>query len=157
MVYISLGSNLGDKIKNTKYAKKEINKLCTKVRSSSLYLTEAREDINQPDYINSVIECKTDLSPGKLLEHLLFIEQKAGRVRDPERRYGPRIIDLDILLYNNYIIMEENLTIPHPKMTQRAFVLVPLLELNPGIVNPETGKKFSAYLSKVEEQGIMKL
>lgn len=157
MVYISLGSNLGDKQKNIRNALREINKLCTKVRSSSLYLTGAQEESDQPDFLNQVIECLTGLSPEKLLEELLLIEQRAGRIRDSERRYGPRVIDLDILLYDNYIIMEKELTVPHPKMTKRAFVLVPLLELAPGIVNPETGEKFSVYLPDVAEQGIRKL
>ncbi len=157
MVYISLGSNLGDKERNIINALKKINRLCTKVRSSSLYLTEAQEEAGQPDFINQVIECRTELPPEKLLEELLLIEQKAGRVRDPERRYGPRVIDLDILLYKNFIIMEKELTVPHPKMIKRAFVLVPLLELNPDIVNPETGEKFSVYLSDIEGQGIRKL
>ncbi|MBN1648975.1 MAG: 2-amino-4-hydroxy-6-hydroxymethyldihydropteridine diphosphokinase, partial [Spirochaetales bacterium] len=138
MIYISLGSNLGDRKENLDFALKELKEICSGVRISSLYLTAALEDTDQPDFLNAVVECEKGPEPEKLLELLLLIEQKTGRIREKKRRYGPRTLDMDIILYHSRIIRTETLVIPHPRMNERAFVLYPLLELNNKLVHPAT-------------------
>ena len=94
--------------------------------------------LNQPDFINAVIKISSDYSPQDLLKEILNIENDAGRVRD--QKNGPRTLDLDILLFNDLIINEENLIIPHPRMHERLFVLLPLKDINENIMIPNQGK-----------------
>jgi 2-amino-4-hydroxy-6-hydroxymethyldihydropteridine diphosphokinase len=126
--YIALGSNIGDSIANVQEAVKRISakyKLCT---SSSLYLTKPWGYLDQADFINSVILIETKLSAQQLLQDLQTIEIDMGRER--VIHWGPRLIDLDILTYNDEKIDEANLKIPHPFMMERAFVLAPLCEID---------------------------
>ncbi len=128
-VYIGLGSNQGDAIANLREALKlmeGINGLRI-IAVSSLYLTEPLGHSDQPWFHNCVAAIDTELSPGQLLKKLQQIENTLGRVRTV--RWGPRTIDLDILLYNELRLDSENLTIPHPRMAERAFVMVPLAEI----------------------------
>ena len=149
--YIALGANLGDAAQTVRDAIQAINDLPqVQVRKqSSLYKTAAMESLpgapKSPDYINAVIEISCHQSAHLLLEQLQKIEQKAGR----ERPYlnAPRTLDLDILLYGDAHIQSETLTVPHPRMWQRAFVLVPLAEIAPGLVSAER-------LEHVKGQGI---
>lgn len=106
-----------------------------RVDCSSLYLTPPWGNSHQPDFINQVMELKTELAPLKLLAALKDIEIKLGRRRT--ERWGPRNIDLDILLYGQEVIKERELTIPHPYMKQRLFVLIPLMEIAPDCVFPD--------------------
>ena len=139
--YIALGANLGDAAQTVRDAIQAINDLPqVQVRKqSSLYKTAAMESLPgapaSPDYINAVIEISCHQPAHLLLEQLQKIEQKAGR----NRLYlnAPRTLDLDILLYGDAQIQTESLTIPHPRMWQRAFVLVPLAEIAPGLVSLE--------------------
>jgi 2-amino-4-hydroxy-6-hydroxymethyldihydropteridine diphosphokinase len=141
MAYIALGANLGDAVQTVQDAIEAINDLPeTQVtQQSSLYKTAAMESLlgapKSPNYINAVVEIICHQSAYLLLEQLQKIEQKAGRIRPYLN--APRTLDLDILLYGNAQIQTETLTIPHPRMWQRAFVLVPLGEIAPGLVSAE--------------------
>ncbi|MDO8458708.1 MAG: 2-amino-4-hydroxy-6-hydroxymethyldihydropteridine diphosphokinase [Burkholderiaceae bacterium] len=141
VAYIALGANLGDAAQTVRDAIQAINALpqVQVTQQSSLYRTAAQESAPgsppSPDYINAVIEVLSTQPAYVLLEQLQKIEQKAGR----ERPYlnAPRTLDLDILLYGDAQIQTETLTIPHPRMWQRAFVLVPLAEIAPQLVSAE--------------------
>lgn len=138
VAYIALGANLGDAVQTVRDAIQAINALpqVQVTQQSSLYRTAAQEsDAASPDYINAVIEVLSTQPAYSLLEQLQKIEQNAGR----ERPYvnAPRTLDLDILLYGDAQIQTQILTIPHPRMWQRAFVLVPLAEIAPQLVSAE--------------------
>jgi 2-amino-4-hydroxy-6-hydroxymethyldihydropteridine diphosphokinase len=152
-IYLSLGSNIEPEIQNLKLAVKEINKLflITITKISSIYKTEPVGYINQKKFFNMVLEIKTNLSPEKLLENLQKIENKLGRKRTI--KWGPRTIDIDILLYNDTIIKTENLIIPHPELLNRNFILVPLIELDSLLKYP--GKMF--LLKDYYKKNIFKL
>lgn len=144
-VYLSLGSNIGDKISNIRNAVSMIRDLdgISNVEVSGYYETEPIGYKNQDKFINIVLGCECTYSPEVLLEYIQKIENKMGRIRTI--RWGPRIIDVDILTYGNQEIKKENLCIPHERMYQRAFVLVPLVELN---------KKFRSFLKDLSENDI---
>jgi len=137
--YIALGANLGDAAATLKQAIASIDALphCSAKKTSSLYQTAPLETLpgHAPgsDYINAVVEIETSLPAPILLQHLQQIEQTAGRERPHIN--APRTLDLDLLLYGNGSIDSAHLTVPHPRMWQRAFVLVPLAEIAPGLVD----------------------
>jgi 2-amino-4-hydroxy-6-hydroxymethyldihydropteridine diphosphokinase len=126
--YLGLGSNLGDRLANLQSAVDRLQRThgVRVVRSSRVYET-APVGPPQPDYLNAVVEIDSDLDAGSLLEACLEVERTLGRVRT--ERWGPRTIDVDVLTFGEEAIDERGLTIPHPRMHERAFVLVPLLEL----------------------------
>lgn len=128
-VYLSLGTNIGEREQNLKEAVQRLqNQQGIYIQAvSSVYETAPVGFIDQPSFLNLCLYIKTDASPFELLEKCQSIENELGRVR--EIRFGPRIIDLDILLYNQENMVTDKLTIPHPRMFERAFVLVPLMEI----------------------------
>ncbi|KPN96188.1 2-amino-4-hydroxy-6-hydroxymethyldihydropteridine diphosphokinase [Lysinibacillus sp. ZYM-1] len=130
-VYLSIGTNMGERYENLQQAvallKEEEN--IEVVRISSVYETAAVGYTDQADFLNIAVHLKTDASSANMLEICQSVEQELGRVR--EFRWGPRIIDLDILVYNHENIETDNLIVPHPRMYERAFVLVPLVEITP--------------------------
>lgn len=129
-VFLGLGSNLGDRLDYIKQALEKLRKSGVKVRQvSSVYRSAPVEYEDQPDFLNIVAEVRTHLAPEKLLEVLHGIEQSLGRERRQPK--GPRTIDIDILLYDRERVDEPDLVIPHPKMAERVFVLIPLLEIAP--------------------------
>lgn len=135
LAYIGIGSNLGDRAANCRRAAAGIQDsrlLVTKI--SRLYLTEPVGVTGQPWFANQVAEVRTTLTPRELLERLLSVEHKMGRVRN--ERWGPRVIDLDLLLYGDQVICEPDLVVPHPRLMERAFVLIPLAEIAPKIKLP---------------------
>ena len=134
--YIGIGSNLGDRLDNIKKAIALLNrhKNIKITQRSSIYETEPVGYKEQPDFLNSVVQLKTGLTPQRLLEVLKNIEKKLGRIKGI--KWGPRIIDLDMLLYENKIIKRDNLTVPHPELHKRRFILAPLAEIAGGIVHP---------------------
>ncbi len=146
-VYIGLGSNIGNKVGQVQLARKMIHKIrdLEVTRTSSLYLTSPWGNTEQEDFVNQVIEVRTKLSALDLLYRLQEIEIKMGRQRN--ERWGPRSIDLDILLYGDEIINLSNLRVPHPHIRERLFVLIPLQEINSGLVFPEDGVKLKEVLS----------
>jgi 2-amino-4-hydroxy-6-hydroxymethyldihydropteridine diphosphokinase len=137
--YLLLGSNRNDPEKMLSRAEAAIrSELGNIIRASSRYKTAAWGNTEQPDFINQILQIDTGLSPQKLMEGILAIENKMGRVRTVKN--APRIIDIDILFYNNEVVNEKELFIPHPSIQDRRFVLVPLTELEPGLIHPVLGK-----------------
>jgi 2-amino-4-hydroxy-6-hydroxymethyldihydropteridine diphosphokinase len=157
-VYLSLGANVGNREKAIHDALAAIENETIRIHArSSLYETEPQEVTDQPWFLNMVVCCETTLFPTQLLNVLMRVERELGRVRGPSVvRRGPRTIDIDILLYNNAIVDTPQLTIPHPRMLDRRFVLEPLLEIAPDLKMPGTGKPLKSYLRAVAAQNIRK-
>ena len=130
-IYIGIGSNLGDSIAIVRDAINHLAKLTKTelIKSSSLYQSEALGDTSQDDYVNAVVALKTSLKPTELLLELQAIEHAFYRQRDPLLKWGPRTLDLDIILYGNHVIADSHLTVPHGEMQNRLFVLKPLFEI----------------------------
>jgi 2-amino-4-hydroxy-6-hydroxymethyldihydropteridine diphosphokinase len=141
VVHIGLGANLGDREATIRAALERLDgeEGIEVVRVSSLRETDPVGYEDQPPFLNGVAELDTELAPGELLERLLAVERDLGRVRQGPR-YGPRTIDLDLLLYGDALVDEPGLEIPHPRMTERRFVLEPLAELDPERVVPGRGR-----------------
>ena len=129
--FLGLGSNIGEAIRNLRRALDALRRTrgVEVVRASSVYISEPIGSSDQPDFANAVAMVRTDLSPRRLLDCALRVEKSLGR--DRTERWGPRVIDIDILLYDGLRIEEEGLTIPHPRMAERLFVLAPLAEIAP--------------------------
>jgi 2-amino-4-hydroxy-6-hydroxymethyldihydropteridine diphosphokinase len=159
--YIALGSNLADPMTQVRTAIEALKNIprTEVIQVSSLYRTPpigySPDEVAQvPDFINAVTALKTDLSPLELLDALLIIENAAGRERP--YRYAPRILDCDLLLYEDVVLNTEKLTLPHPRMHERGFVLLPLFEIAPQLSIPNHGK-ISALLQPHLHIGIQKL
>lgn len=140
MVYIGLGSNLDNPLEQVRQAIESLSRTpqIEVVRVSSLYRSHPLGPPGQPDYINAVMAIETSLSAEALLDVLQAIELSQGRVRDGER-WGPRTLDLDILLYGDVVMEQPRLKIPHPGLHERSFVLYPLLEIAPELLVPGHG------------------
>ena len=149
IVYVGLGSNVGDREAMLKAALEQLENLpqTALLKVSSFYETEPVGVADQPWFLNAVAQLDTDLTPGQVLWNLLRVERVLGRVRS-ERR-GPRTIDLDLLLAGELIIDEPGLVVPHPEMLSRAFVLVPLVEIEPQLVHPATGETLLQHLARL--------
>ncbi len=119
---------------------------------SPVYQTEPWGYLDQPDFLNQVLAVETSLSPRELLEYIKGIEKKIGR--EPSFRFGPRIVDIDILFYGDRIIQEEDLVIPHPRITNRAFELIPLANIDPDLSYPGTSTSISDLLVFVDQTGV---
>jgi 2-amino-4-hydroxy-6-hydroxymethyldihydropteridine diphosphokinase len=135
VAYVGLGSNLGDREGTIRAAVAELPGL---VSVSTLRETDPVGITDQPRFLNGVAALETELAPRELLDVLLTVERRLGRERG--QRWGPRTIDLDLLLYGNEVIDETGLTIPHPRLHERRFVLEPLAELSPALVVPGRGR-----------------
>lgn len=140
-VYIGIGSNLGDSVAIARNAINLLGKITKSklVKYSSLYESEPVGDIPQDNYVNAVVALETSLEPIDLLLELQAIENAYYRKRDPALRWGPRTLDLDIILYGKRAIMDSHLTVPHSEMQNRLFVLKPLLEIVGDIYIPGLG------------------
>ena len=134
LAYLSLGSNLGNREQHLRDAIQRLQSIGTVRSVSSLYETEPVEFTEQPDFLNCAVALETSASPAQLMVQLLDIEKTLGRQRIQKK--GPRTIDLDLLLFGDQVINAPELTIPHPAMHQRRFVLVPLAEIAPGARHP---------------------
>lgn len=155
-VYIALGSNLGDRAEQLRTAREQIAAPDLRiVHTSSIYETAARDIEDQPWFLNQVIECETDLFPRQLLARLKKIERTMGRKKRVAK--GPREIDLDILLYGDSVVKAPELEVPHPRMTERRFVLEPLAEIAPEKRHPGTRKTTREMLAKVMDQAVKKI
>jgi 2-amino-4-hydroxy-6-hydroxymethyldihydropteridine diphosphokinase len=154
-VFLSLGGNLGDPRKSMASALRLLadNASVDVVAVSSLYRTPPWGKLDQPDFLNAAAELSTSLSPHDLLDLCLGTEKKLKRVR--EERWGPRLIDIDILVFGDRVIQETGLEVPHPRMLERAFVLAPLDEIAPNL--SVDGKSVSERLASVDTAGIERL
>jgi 2-amino-4-hydroxy-6-hydroxymethyldihydropteridine diphosphokinase len=136
-IFILLGSNLGDRNSHLNYARQEISRLAGDIITvSSVYKTDAWGNTEQPAFFNQVIEIQSNLTPKELLFTILKIEKNAGRVR--EAKWGPRVLDLDILFFGDTILVSDDLTIPHPQIANRRFTLLPLAEIASTFIHPVT-------------------
>lgn len=144
--FLLTGGNIGDRPNYLSLAKKEIEKRCGKIlQESSIYETAAWGKEDQEAFLNQVLRIETALSSKELLHTILKIEEDLGRTRD--LKYGPRIIDIDILFFNDEVIDSHGLKLPHPQMQNRRFVLVPLNEIAPQKIHPVIKKTVSQLLS----------
>lgn len=149
-VYLSLGSNIGDRAGNIARAVAALASHGVRVtRESSLYETEPVDFREQDWFLNSVVEAETDLTPGQVMDALLKIERALGRQRLVPK--GPRLIDMDILLFGSSIVRTPELEVPHPRMAQRRFVLVPFNEIAPGARHPVLKKTVAELLAEVPD------
>jgi 2-amino-4-hydroxy-6-hydroxymethyldihydropteridine diphosphokinase len=148
--YIGLGSNLGEREAQIRLALDDLARLpeTRLVRASSLYDSEPVGDVDQPNFLNAVAELETELTARQLLWNLQLIERRLGRTRT--RRWGPRTIDLDLLLFGPEVVDEPDLQVPHPELARRSFVMVPLVELDPMLVHPVTGETLVALLTSLK-------
>lgn len=152
--FLSLGSNLGDREQNLESALKLLTQQGIEiVQQSSVYETEPQDFASQPWFLNLVVECRTKHFPMQLLALLLEIERRLGRERHArEIPKGPRLIDIDILLYGRAVIETPRLTVPHPRLLSRRFVLEPLTEIGPQLRHPVTGRLLRHYLLELHGQ-----
>jgi 2-amino-4-hydroxy-6-hydroxymethyldihydropteridine diphosphokinase len=151
-VFLGLGSNLGNREENLNKAKVMIgSSIGSVISSSSLYETEPWGFESKEEFLNMVICIETKLSPSGLLGRILMIESQLGRVRC-DTKYSSRVIDIDILLYDNDIVNEEALIIPHPKIEERRFVLVPLAEIAPDLIHPVLNKSLKSLLQTCSDK-----
>jgi 2-amino-4-hydroxy-6-hydroxymethyldihydropteridine diphosphokinase len=152
-VYIGIGSNLGDRKANHREAVTRLGELpgTRLVRASSFYESEPHGNA-KTWFVNSVVELQTEFAPNDLLKRLKAIETVMGRKRVKGKRWGSRIIDLDILIYDHEIIQTRTLKIPHPQLHKRRFVLLPLCELAPQLTHAGLGSTISHLLAKTEDR-----
>lgn len=137
---VGFGANLGDRLTTMRAAARELRRTARVVRTSHVYVTAPVGLISQPDFLNAAALVLHPGTADDLLDALLEVEVKLGRVRG--ERWGPRTIDLDILWSDGVVLQTERLQLPHPELRARAFALVPLLELVPGAVDPATGARY---------------
>ncbi len=156
LIYLSLGSNLGDRAANLERAIEALSEIGVRVlRRSSIYETEPVDFLAQPWFLNCVVEAETSLVPRRLLEELQATERKLGSRKLVPR--GPRIIDLDVLFYETAVIHEAGMDIPHPRLAERRFVLVPLAELAPGLRHPVLLKTAAELLAATKDRSAVRI
>lgn len=154
-VFIALGSNLGDRPANLTAAIGALSPDVTILDRSAVYETDPQYVTNQPSFLNMVVRGETSLDPPGLLRRLKAIEAVLGRVRS--RRFGPRLIDLDIIFYGDDVVEGPDLQVPHPRMAERGFVLAPLADIAPQKIHPLTGRSVAAMLAALPDRGGLKL
>ena len=156
LIYLSLGSNLGDRAANLERAIAALPEAGVRVlRRSALYETEPVDFLAQPCFLNCVVEAETSLMPRHLLQALQGIERSFGSRKLVAR--GPRVIDIDILFYGAEVIRTEGVEIPHPRMGNRRFVLVPLAELAPGLHHPVLGATIAELIAAAKDKSAVRL
>lgn len=146
IIYVALGANLGDRQKTIRKAIARMAENFSGVRVASLYETEPWGITDQPDFLNTVVEARARQTPWEVLQELLSIETQLGRTET--YTWGPRMIDLDLLLYGQLVLDMPYLKLPHPGISERDFVLQPLIELQPDLEHPVTHKALHAYLTE---------
>ncbi len=151
--YIGIGSNLGEPLENCLKAIKLMDKMqgCRLSGRSEFYRTEPVGVEGQEWYLNGAVSLETERAPAHLLQGLMAIEAEMGRVR--KERWEARVIDLDLLLYGDLVIAEPGLKVPHPRMHERKFVLVPIVDLAPNLLHPVFGRRMIDLLEDCAEEG----
>lgn len=151
IAYLLIGTNLGDRTKNIATAVQLINEQCgTIINKSSVYETAAWGKTDQPAFLNQALELSTSLNAKQLIRRLLKIEKQMGRIR--HEKYGPRLIDIDMLFFNQEQYRLPFLTIPHPELQNRRFALMPLSEIAPGYMHPIFKKTVSELLNDCQDE-----
>lgn len=153
-VYIALGTNLGDRAENLRQARLALQPEATILAESPIYDTPPWGYLDQPSFLNQVVEAQTELSPQELIAHLKRLESTLGRVAGIPN--GPRLIDLDLLFYDDLKLETPTLTIPHPRMVGRGFVLLPMSNLAPGFRHPVFGSTITEMLQACDLHGIVR-
>ena len=150
--FVSIGSNLGDKIENCRNAVERLlaDGCSTLVKSSSLYRTSPVDYQDQDWFVNLVVKIKTNMDPFELLEKTKGIEKAAGR-KDSAVRFGPRVLDLDIIFFDSRVIRTDSLEIPHPRMHKRRFVLKPICDIEPTMMHPLLGRDVRSLLDGLKD------
>ncbi len=157
-VALSLGSNVGDSFHTLISSLKDLNRFVDDMKVSSFYRTDPMEMKYQPDFINLAVSGRTSIYPEVFLKKMNSVEKKYGRAR--EIKYGPRTLDIDIILFGGEIVKTDNLIIPHPKFRRRLFVLEPLAEIAPHMQDPNDGMPMHEILKEARSRfscGIEKL
>jgi 2-amino-4-hydroxy-6-hydroxymethyldihydropteridine diphosphokinase len=155
LLYLGLGSNLNDRYANLRRAIARLGRQVTITAVSPVYATEPWGDTDQPPFLNACVAAATTMTPHAVLHLAKSIERKMGR--ETTRRWGPRLIDIDILFYDDLTMADEELTIPHPRIAERAFVLAPLADLIPEYRHPQTGDTVRQMLDRVDSSGVERL
>jgi 2-amino-4-hydroxy-6-hydroxymethyldihydropteridine diphosphokinase len=158
LAYVAFGGNVGDVRECFRHAWARLAAAASgPVRGSHLYRTEAVGVEDQPDYLNAVLEMPFSGTPRELLSLCLAVERECGRDRRVEQRWGPRTLDLDLLLHGDETVTEESLTLPHPRMVERRFVLEPLTELAPDLIPPGWSATIIETLEPLPSEGVNRL
>jgi 2-amino-4-hydroxy-6-hydroxymethyldihydropteridine diphosphokinase len=154
IAYISIGSNIGDRAENCRQAMASLEATdgIDVLARSQLFLTEPVDYVEQPWFVNAMVKVRTSLEPLALLAVLKGIERLAGRLEQPVR-FGPRVLDLDILFYDDRVLNSETLVLPHPRMHQRHFVLRPFCDIDPNVEHPVYKKNIRQLFDLLGEQG----
>jgi 2-amino-4-hydroxy-6-hydroxymethyldihydropteridine diphosphokinase len=152
LLYLSLGTNLGNRLANLQNAIKSLPPDVSPVVQSSIYESEPWGYSDQPAFLNQVISANTNLEPSALLAFLKDTEVRLGR--QETFRFGPRLIDLDILFYDDLVLETPSLTIPHPRIAERAFILIPLAEFAPDLIHPVLGKSVQLLKNEVDSSSV---
>ena len=151
-VYLGLGTNQGDRLANLQAASATLAPSVRLLQASPVYETEPWGFLDQPAFLNQALKAETELLPLDLLAYLKNLEAQLGR--QPNFRYGPRLIDIDILLYDDLVLSLPGLEIPHPRLAERAFVLVPLVDLAPDLRYPGNGHSLVEMLEHTGRAGV---
>lgn len=152
-VFLGTGSNIGDRLAGLQHAARALQEMCQVELQSSIYETQPWGFTDQPAFLNQVLKATTELDPFDLLAEVKLIETDMGRT--PTFRYGPRIIDIDILFFDDLVLDDERLTIPHSRITERAFVMVPLDEIAPFLVHPRLQRTIHDLIAEVDTSGVV--
>jgi 2-amino-4-hydroxy-6-hydroxymethyldihydropteridine diphosphokinase len=155
VIYLALGSNLGNRLENLKEAIRSLPPQMTVKSKSHVYETPPWGHADQPKFLNQALKAETYLQPEPLLKHIKRLEIALGR--KPSFQNGPRLIDIDILFYDDLVLNTPSLTIPHPRLHERGFVLLPLMDLAPDLVHPLTKKSVREMLAFCNLGGITQI
>lgn len=151
-IFLCLGTNMGDRTRHLEDAIDSLPPSVSDIQRSSIYETIPIGYTEQKEFLNQVLKAETELSPFELLNHVKIIETKMGRT--PTFRFGPRPIDVDILFYDDLVLDTPKLTIPHPRMPDRAFALVPMVEIAPDWIHPVFQKTVHEMLEAISQEGV---